>query len=94
MRKSLLVFCAAATIAVAGCQSVQTQSQPELPLDVQVALMQAEADVKLANSKAKDKAGPANKALEQAKEAAAKGDAATTKKYANTATAEALKAMK
>lgn len=96
MKKISLALTLAGLLALAGCQGMYAKSEPakpELSMEAQVALMQAEADVKQAEAK-KVKTEAAARALEMARAAAARGDNAEVVKQAEAATNEALKAMK
>lgn len=96
VKKISLAIGFATLLLLAGCQGMYAKSEPakpELSMEAQVALMQAEADVKQAEAK-KVKTEAAAKALEMARAAATRGDSAEVVKQAQTATNEALKAMK
>ena len=98
MSKLLLVLTSAALLGLSGCADMKTtqpSSQPAkagISAEAQAALSAAQADVKMA--KAKNALWTtAQDALEDAEEAAAKGDSATVLKKAKLASDQVKKGM-
>jgi len=88
MQKRILMALAAGALALAGCQTTPEPAKQALSDEAKMALSWAEADVKDAQ-----KAGmlwtTAENALKAAKDAAGKGDSATTIKQAKLASEHA-----
>lgn len=91
MKKIMAAAAAAAVLALAGCADMGGGSGGKLSVEAQTALLQAEQDIKFADSK-KTNTAPAKDLYKKAQDAAAKGDEKAAIKYANEASAAAIKA--
>ncbi len=93
MGKPLIAMLLAGALGLAGCAGFEAQDKPALSVEAQTALLQAEQDIKFAESRKADTTA-ARKSYQQAQEAAARGDEAAAIKHAWEASQAAVKSVK
>ncbi len=94
MKKWMAAAAVSAVLALSACAgSGGSGGKSSLTMEAQVALLQAEQDIKFAESKKGDTTA-AKAELKKAQDAAAAGDSKTAEKHANEASKMALKAAK
>ncbi|HSO07122.1 MAG TPA: hypothetical protein VLW45_07775 [Pelomicrobium sp.] len=94
MKKVMAAAAVSAVLALSACAgSGGSGGKSSLTMEAQVALLQAEQDIKFADSKKGDTAA-AKAELKKAQDAATAGDSKTAEKHANKASEMALKAAK
>jgi hypothetical protein len=93
MQKPLIAMMLAGALSLAGCAGFVPQDKPALSVEAQTALLQAEQDIKFAESRKGDTTA-ARKSYQQAQEAAAKGDEAAAIKHAWEASQAAVESVK
>jgi hypothetical protein len=93
MQKPFVAMMLAGALNLAGCASPLSQDKPALSVEAQMALLQAEQDIKFAESRKGDTTA-ARKSYQQAQEAAARGDEAAAIKHAWEASQAAVKSVK
>lgn len=95
MKQWMAAAAVSAVLALSACAGSGGGSggKSSLTMEAQVALLQAEQDIKFAESKKGDTTA-AKAELKKARDAAAAGDSKTAEKHANEASKLALKAAK
>lgn len=94
MKKLLIALLAGGVLTLSGCQGIMMSGDSsKVSLAAKTTLLQAESDLKMAESKKADTTA-AKKAYQMAKDAAAKGDSTTVVKYASESSKESLAAIK
>lgn len=91
MKKFVAAAAVSAVLALSACAELGgAGGGSKLSVEAQTALLQAEQDIKFADSK-KANTAPAKAAYQKAQEAAAQGDEAAVLKYAKEASTAAVK---
>jgi hypothetical protein len=93
MQRPFVAMMLAATLGLTGCAGPLPQGKPALSIEAQMALLQAEQDIKFAESRKGDTTA-ARKSYQQAQEAAARGDEAAAIKHAWEASKAAVESAK